>query len=74
MELHIYKNQAVKQVTQKDQRPFCWKIQQRALGPGESAAGDTYVFMRIHPKNCCIFPLKVAAALLSGLRKDAVGT
>ena len=52
---------------------FCWKIQQRALGPGESAAGVMCLSIRIHPKSCCIFPLKVAATLLSGSRKGAVG-
>ena len=40
---------------------------------GESAAGVTYLSMRIHPKSCCIFPLKVSATLLNGSRKDAVG-
>ena len=38
---------------------FCQKIQQRESGPGESAAGVTYLFLRIHPKSCCDFPLKV---------------
>ena len=49
---------------------FCQKIQQRASGPGESAAGVTYVSIRIHPKSCRIFPQKVTAAatLLSGSR------
>ena len=32
-----------------------------------------YVSMRIHPKSCRIFPLKVAATLLSGSRKGATG-
>ena len=38
---------------------FCWKIQQRALGPGESAAGVTYLSENIHEKlphlsqKCC---------------------
>ena len=40
---------------------------------GESAAGVTYLSMRIHPKSCCIFPLKVSATLLNGSRKGAVG-
>ena len=48
---------------------FFRKIPQRALGPGESAIGVTKLSMRIHPKSCCIFPKKVAATLLSGLRK-----
>ena len=51
---------------------FCWKIQQRASGPGDSAAGVTYLFMRIHSKSCCIFPLKVAATLFSDSRQGAV--
>ena len=50
---------------------FCLKIQQRASGPGESATGVTYLYMRIPLKNCCISPLKVAITLLSG--SSAVG-
>ena len=52
---------------------FCWKIQQRGLGPGDSASEDMYLSMRIHPKSCLIFPLKVATTLLSGSRKGTVG-
>ena len=44
-----------------------------ALGPGENAAVVTYLFIRIHLKGCCIFPLKVAATSLKGSRKGAVG-
>ena len=40
---------------------------------GESAAGVTYLSMRIHLKSCSIFPLKVSATLLNGSRKGAVG-
>ena len=29
-----------------------------------------YVSLRIHPKLCCILPLKVATILLRGSRKD----
>ena len=52
---------------------FCRKSQQRASSPGESAAGVTFLSMRIQSKNFCIFPKKVAATLLSGSEKDAVG-
>ena len=52
---------------------FCQKVQQRALGPGESTAGVMYLSMRIHLKRCCIFTIKVAATLLSGSRKGTVG-
>ena len=38
------------------------EIQQRASGPGESAAGVTYQYLKIHPKSCRIFPLKVVAS------------
>ena len=31
---------------------------------GESTAGVMYLSMRIHPKSCCICPLKVSADLL----------
>ena len=40
---------------------------------GESAAGVTYLSMRIHLKSCCIFPVKVSATLLNGSMKGAVG-
>ena len=53
---------------------FCRKIQQRASGLGESVAGVTYPSMRIYPKSCCIFPLKVGTTLLKGSRNGAVGT
>ena len=46
---------------------FCQKIQQKTSGLGECCW--CYVSIRMHPKNCCIFPLKVATTLLSGLRK-----
>ena len=52
---------------------FCRKIQQRASGLGESDAEVAYLSMRIHEKSCRIFPLKVAATLLSGSRKNVVG-
>ena len=49
------------------------EIQQSALGPRKSASGVTYLSLRINPKSCCIFPLKVVATLLSGSRKSTVG-
>ena len=52
---------------------FCQKIQQRFSCPGRSAAGFTYLSMRMHPENCRLFPLKVATTLLSGSRKGATG-
>ena len=60
--------------TQKGQRQrkiyaISWKIQQSALGPGESAVGVTYLSMRIHPESCHIFPLKVVATSVSGSRE-----
>ena len=48
-------------------------MQQMDLGPGEGTAGATYLSLRIHPKSSLIFPLKVAATLLSGSGKGAVG-
>ena len=42
-------------------------------GLGECATWVTYLSTRIHLKSCCIFPLKVAATLLSVSRKGAVG-
>ena len=52
---------------------FFRNIQQRASDPGKTAAGVTYPSMRIHPKSCCIFPLKITATLLSGSTKGAIG-
>ena len=40
---------------------------------GESFAGVTYLSMRINPKSCHIFPLKVSVTLLNGSRKGADG-
>ena len=40
---------------------FCWKIQQRALGPGESAEGVTIICLWEYTQE------------LSGSRKGAVG-
>ena len=39
---------------------FCWKVQQKASSAGEGAAGVMYLSMRIYPKSCHIFPLKVS--------------
>ena len=36
-----------------------------------SSAGVTYLSLRMHLKSCHIFPLKVAATLLSGSMKGA---
>ena len=52
---------------------FCQKSQQRASGPGESAAGATYLSMRINSKSCSILPLKDAATLFCGSRNGADG-
>ena len=35
---------------------FCWKIKQRALAPGESAARVTYVSVKTHLKSSGIIP------------------
>ena len=42
------------------------EIQKRVSGPGRSAARATYLSMRMHPKSCSLFPLKVATTLLCG--------
>ena len=49
------------------------EIKQMASGPGKNTAGTTYLSLRIHPKICRISPLNVAATLLSGSGKGAVG-
>ena len=54
---------------------FCWKIQQRDLGPGEGAVWVTYLSMRLHLKSCHIFPLKVVVevdTILLGNDRDNV--
>ena len=42
-------------------------------GPGEGAAGVTYLSMRTYLKSSRIFPREVAATLLSDSMKIAVG-
>ena len=39
---------------------FCWKIQKKVSSAGESTLGVMYLSMRIYPKSCHIFPLKVS--------------
>ena len=43
------------------------------LGSRKSIAGTMYLSLRIRPKSCYIFPLKVATTLLSDSGKGAVG-
>ena len=66
-------NGNIKRTKPKENQPGILKIyailpeiQQRASGHGESVAGVTYLSMSI-------FTIKVAATLLSGSRKGAVG-
>ena len=47
--------------------------QQRASVPGENREYTQKGASRIHPKSCCIFPLKGAATLLSGSGKGTFG-
>ena len=80
MEVHIYsvkaKSQAgniwVKDVmtAARDHKNLRILLENSARG---SAAGVRYLSIRIHPKSCHIFLLKVSATLLNGSRKDAVG-
>ena len=80
MEVHIYSVKAKSQAgnirvrdimtAARDRKNLCILAENSA---GESAAGVTYLSMRIHPKRCRIFLLKVSATLLNGSRKDAVG-
>ena len=42
------------------------------LGSRRERCWDYYLSLRIRPKSCYIFPLKVAATLLSGSGKGAV--
>ena len=50
-----------------------WEFMHFTGNSAEGAAGTTYLSLRICPKSCFIFPLKVASTLLSGSGKDAVG-
>ena len=70
-----YKNAKAERKSPLDLKNLCilLEIQQRALGPGESTAGVTYLSVRIYMKSCHIFPKNVAATLLSGSRNGAVG-
>ena len=80
MEVYIYsvkaKSQAgtiqVKDImtAARDRKNLCILLE---FSAGESTAGVTYLSMRIHLKSCCIFPIKVSATLLNGLRKGTVG-
>ena len=47
---------------------FCQKIQQMTSGPGERCWCYVSIYENA-PKNCRIFPLKVATTLLSGSRR-----
>ena len=80
MEVHIYSVKAKSQVgnmwvkdvmtAARDRKNVCSLAENSA---GESATGITYLSMRIHPKSCCIFTLKVSATLLNGSRRGTVG-
>ena len=50
---------------------FCQKNSAEEIH--ESVVGATYLSMRIHPKGCHIFLLKVTTTLISGSRKGAFG-
>ena len=52
---------------------FCLKTWETVLGPGESFGRITFLSMSIQPKSCQIFPLKIAATLPIGSRKNSVG-
>ena len=69
----IQKEQSQKKISWAFQRSqlenlgILLEIQQNALGPGANNAGITYTSMGIHPKSCCIFPLKITATLMDQL-------
>ena len=69
----IQKEQSQKKISWAFQRSqlenlgILLEIQQKALGPGANNAGITYTSMGIHPKSCCIFPLKITATLMDQL-------
>ena len=69
----IQKEQSQKKISWAFQRSqlenlgILLEIQQKALGPGANNAGISYTSMGIHPKSCCIFPLKITATLMDQL-------
>ena len=69
----IQKEQSQKKISwafqrsQQENLGISLEIQQKALGPGANNAGITYTSMGIHPKSCCIFPLKITATLMDQL-------
>ena len=69
----IQKEQSQKKISWAFQRSqlenlgILLEIQQKALGPGANNAGITYTSLGIHPKSCCIFPLKITATLMDQL-------
>ena len=69
----IQKEQSQKKISwafqrsQQENLGILLEIQQKALGPGANNAGITYTSMGIHPKSCCIFPLKITATLMDQL-------
>ena len=80
MEVHLYSVKAKSQagnISVKDIMAAARDRKNLRILPensaGESAAGATYLSMRIHPRSYPIFPLKVHATLLNGSRKGAVG-
>ena len=79
MEVHIHSVKAKSQAgniwikdimtAARDCKNLCILLEHLAV---ESATGVTYLSMRIQPKSCHIFPLKVSATLRNGSRKGAV--
>ena len=51
---------------------FWQKIQQKTPGPGEHCWCYVIIYENA-PKNCCIFPLKVATTLRSGSKRGTTG-
>ena len=80
MEVHIYNVKAESQagnIWVKDIMTAAGDSKNLHILPenssGESTAGATYLYMRIHSKSFRIFSLKVSATLPNGSRKGAVG-
>ena len=69
----LYNDNTKRPKPKENQQEIQLELQQRALGPGESAAEITYLSLRIHPKSCYSFPQQVATTLLSGSGKGTVG-
>ena len=63
----------VERKSARDIKKFRILPKNSAEGLGREHCLVTYLSMRIHPKSCCIFPLKVETTLIGGSRNGLIG-